>query len=408
MTYKFHCLWYIMIAVTLLFLVLFTWFTLYPGQPSKDTYTYFSKKDVVRARDHARIQRIISVADIAVNLVFLIWFTMGKKGRELSAWCERTTGRYTASIILYFIILWALLNLIDLPFSFYEGYTLQKSWGFSTQTLNSWWSDYIKNASMDLVMSCIGVLLLFFAMNRWPDRWHIAAWATVSVVMVLETIIGPVLVEPMFNKFEPTKDPKLISMVQELADKADIPVDEVLIMDASRRTRKANAYFTGIGKVKRIVVYDTLLKDYPEDAVKGVIAHEMAHWKKGHIIKGLAAGCAGIFILFAVLHMLIKSDIPFRGRFKPYVWAYITLFLFLASYISGPIYNYASRYMETEADLTSVSLTHDPAAAIKLQTDLTAKNVSDMSPPAFIEWFSYSHPSGMHRIESIKNLMPPA
>ncbi len=407
MTYRFHWLWYVMIAATAAFLALYIWSAAFPGQPGKNTYNYFSKQEIGLARDHARTERIVSAANFAASLVFLLWFVMGRAGKSLSAWCERFTGNYALSLILFFLILWAAQRLIDLPFSLYDGYFLQKSWGFSTQSFASWRADYIKNAAMDIVMTGIGMLLLFFAMNSRPNTWHVAAWAFISVWLVLQSLIWPVLVEPMFNSFQPAKDPRLVTMVKELAGRAEIPVDQVLIMDASRRTTRANAYFTGVGKVKRIVLYDNLVNDYPEDEVEAVVAHEMAHWKQGHIIKGLAEGSIGVLVLLLILRMLIKADIPFNGHYPPYVWAYVTLFFLLASYISNPIYNYASRSMEAEADRISASLTGDAGSVIKLQTDLTVKNVSDMSPPPFIEWFSYSHPSGMHRIEAAERLMPP-
>ncbi|MDI6600897.1 MAG: M48 family metallopeptidase [Thermoanaerobacteraceae bacterium] len=408
MTFNFHWLWYVMIVITVVFLTLYLWFTIFPGRPLEDTYRYFTENEVGLAREYAFTERMVSILSLAAELSFLIWFTMGRAGKNLSNWCERNTGSYILSIVLFFFILWLALRLINLPFSLYNGYFLQKQWGFSTQTLLSWWMDYIKSAALDLVISGIGVILLFFAVNRWPGTWHIIAWVFISLWLVVQTFLWPILVEPLFNKFEPAKDPQIIAMVNELADKAGIPIEQVLVMDASRRTTRANAYFTGVGRVKRIVLYDTLLKDYPKDEVRAVIAHEMAHWKEGHIVKGLIMGSIGTFIVLLILYMMMKTDIPFKGHYPPYLWAYITLFFVLTSYIANPIYNYSSRRMEEEADRVSVILTEDPDSVIKLQVDLAKRNISDMSPPSFIEWFSYTHPSTMHRIEMVEKIKLPS
>ncbi|WP_203227556.1 M48 family metallopeptidase [Calorimonas adulescens] len=408
MAFSFNRFWYIMIGITVVFLGLYLWFTTFPGRPAGDAYRYFTEGDIVSARAYASASRMVSAINFSVELSFLIWFTMGTAGRYLSDWCEKVAGRYTLSILLYFFILWVILRIINLPFSLYSGYFLQKQWGFSTQTLMSWWMDYIKSAALDLVLSATGVILLFFAVNRWPGTWHITAWAFISLWLVVQTFLWPILVEPLFNKFEAAKDPQIIAMVKELADKAGIPVNQVLIMDASRRTTKANAYFTGIGRIKRIVLYDTLLKDYPEDEVRAVIAHEMGHWRQGHIVKGLLESSLGILIMLLILHTFMKIDIHFNGSYPPYLWAYLTLFFVLASYIANPIYNYESRRMETEADRISVMLTEDPNSVIKLQVDLAKRNLSDMSPPLFIEWFAYTHPSTMHRIEMVEKIKPPS
>ena len=252
-----------------------------------------------------------------------------------------------------------------------------------------------------MVLSTVGVFILFGFMTRWPNAWWLAAAAFLSLWIVIQTFLWPVVVSPLFNRFTPATDHAITSMVRDLAGKAGLPVDEVLIMDASSRTTRANAYYAGLGSTKQIVLYDTLLTAYPLDEVKAVVAHEMAHCLKGHIIKGLILGILGNFILWYLLFLPLRVTVPQLTR-NPVTWAVIMLFFLIASFASSPLQNYISRRMETEADRTSVMLTEDVPAAVRLEIDLAVGNLSDVAPAPFIQWFSYSHPPASTRIKTIE------
>ena len=199
---------------------------------------------------------------------------------------------------MYFSLLWLLLRLVRLPFTLFGNYYWQRAWGFSAQSLASWWLDYTKNAALDLVLSTFGVLLFFLILKHWPRLWWVIGATLFAVWLVLQNFLWPVIVSPMFNHFEPVKDPAVINMAKDLAYHAGIQVDDVLVMDASRRTTMANAYFMGLGTTKQIVIYDNLLQNYSLDEVRAVLAHEMGHWQKGHIIDGLGLGVIGVFLVW--------------------------------------------------------------------------------------------------------------
>jgi len=299
-------------------------------------------------------------------------------------------------------MLWLLLKLLNLPFTLYSSYFWQHQWGFSTQSMGSWWLDYVKGSGLELILSVAGFTLLFGAINRWPGTWWLAGATFISIWFIVQTFLWPVVVSLLFNRFVPANDPAVLTMVRELSEKANLPVDQVLIMDASRRTIKANAYFTGLGRTKRIVLYDTLLVNYPPDEVEAVVAHEMAHWSRGHIVRGLTLGILGNFALWGLLFVFLRATIPQLTRYPPYTWAVILLFFLLASFAGAPLQNYFSRNMEIEADRVAVKLTGNAPAAVRLQVDLAAKNLSDVTPAAFVQWFSHSHPSALDRIEIIQ------
>jgi len=364
---------------------------------------YFSAFQVSQGREYSQTLRLLFAGGFIAQATFLIWMVFGGRAAALSRWAQQISGgSYWGSLLLFFFTLWLLLRLIELPFSLFGSYFWQHRWGFSTQTFASWWLDYLKGAGLELALSCVGVLLLFWILNRWPAAWWLIGASFFSLWLVIQSFLWPVVVAPLFNRFTPVEDPAVLAMVGELSDKAGLPVDRVLVMDASRRTTRANAYFAGLGHTKRIVFYDTLLQNYPPDEVKAVVAHEMAHWCQGHIVRGLALGILGNFVFWVLLFVLLRATAPVNDRYPPHTWAVVLLFFLLVSFVSSPLQNYFSRSMEEEADRIAVQLTGDAPAAVRLQVNLAAKNLSDVAPPAFIRWFSYSHPPAMARIKNIR------
>ncbi|MCL4441510.1 MAG: M48 family metallopeptidase [Firmicutes bacterium] len=385
------------------FSILFLWFSLFPGKAAPEALRYFDPGQINLGREYSRTQRLVFIGSFAAQALFLVWLALGGRLVSLSRLAGSLAGgNYWGSVLFFFAALWIVLQLISLPFLFYGNYYWQHHWGFSTQTMGSWWLDYIKGSGLDLALTAAGVLVFFWITRRWPATWWLAGAALFTAWLIIQSFLWPVLISPLFNRFVPARDPAVISMVRELSQKARLPVDQVLVMDASQRTTRANAYFTGLGKTRRIVLYDTLLNNYPLDEVKAVLAHEMAHWSRGHVARGLALGVIGNFILWGLLFVLLRSAVPQPGAFPPYTWALVMLFFLAVSFLSSPLQNYISRGMEREADRVSVMLTGDAGAAERLQVNLAVKNLSDVSPPPFIHWFSYSHPPAPERIELIR------
>ncbi len=404
MQFRLNAVWVAIIALAFVFSLAYLWFALFPGRAAPEAGQYFSAEQVNRGREYNRVMRLVFIGSFASQAAFLAWLLFRGQGAELSRWIQQLTGgSYWGSLFLFFLAVWLSLRLINLPFTLFGSYFWQHRWGFSTQTMSSWWLDYLKGTGLDLALSAAGVLLLFWIMSRWPGAWWVAGAAFFSLWLVIQTLIWPVVVSPLFNRFVPAKDPAVTDMVRQLSRKARLPVGQVLVMDASRRTTKANAYFAGLGPTKRIVIYDTLLNDYPPDQVEAVLAHEMAHWIRGHIFKGLALGILGSFTAWGLLFLLLRGAVPLPpGLPPPHLWVAVLLFFLLLSFAGSPVENHISRAMEKEADRVAVELTGNVPAAVRLQVNLACKNLSDVSPPAFIQWFSYSHPPVLTRIELIQ------
>lgn len=401
---KFNKLWLILVVIATIFCFLYFYYTLFPGNIPHEVYKYFSASEISKAQKYHKINRLIYISSFFIKAAFLLWFVFRNNAVKLSNYTEQlSSGKFYVNVFLYFLVLWVILRLISLPFSLLSHY-VQVEWGFSIQTMASWWSDYFKSMTLDFVFSSIGVLLLFVALNKWPNNWWTIAAVFLTIIMFVQIYLYPSFIAPLFNKFTPIKDQKIINMVKEISINAGIKIDKIQEMDASKRTTLANAYFYGFGKTSRIVLYDTLLKNYPEDEIKAVIAHEAGHWKENHVLKSMLISIVGLVIGLYFLNILIHSSLslPYGKKMTPAVLAIIYLFILLINFDTSPIQNYISRQMEKQADLLSVEYLRDKKPAINLQIDLAKKSLLDVSPPPFIEWFSYSHPSTMHRIELIE------
>lgn len=392
-----------MVSIVGFFSLLYLWFTLFPGRVDPEIAYYFNAEQIEQGRRYHMVLRLLSICGFLVPVLFLTWLLFSGRVKILTNWVQQLTRRsFWGSLLLFFVVVWFLLQLLQLPFQLYGGHFWQKQWGISTQSLGGWWLDYLQNAGFALFFSVLGVILLFWAINRWPRVWWLLGAGTVSFFLLIQTFFWPLLIAPRFNHFTPVTEPQVLEMVQELSLKAEVPVSEVWLMDASRRTTNANAYFTGLGETKRIVLYDTLLTNYSEDEVKAVLAHEMAHWKHGHITKGLFLGVLGNFLLWGLLFLLLRTSMGSCTRYPPYTLAMIWLFFLLASFVTTPVSNHFSRSMEVEADQTAVVLTQDALAAQQLQVHLATQNLSDVAPAPFIQWFSYSHPAALERIKTFQ------
>jgi len=383
--------------------LLYLWFAIFPGQVAPEAWQYFSVDQVEGARAYSQGSRLCFISSYLAQLCLLLWLVFSGQALALSKWtCKLARGNYWVNLILFVVLLWLLLRLLNLPFTLFGSYYWQHHWGFATQTLGAWWLDYFKSATIDLLLSTSGILLLFWVVRRFPTTWWVYSATCISIVLAIQIFLSPILITPLFNHFTPVQDQTILTMVEELSYKAGIPVDQVLMMDASRRTTKSNAYFAGLGHTKQIVLYDTLLHNHPQDEIKAIIAHEIAHWRQGHIIQGLGLYVIAIFLLNRLFFALVKDIIPTLGFPYPvHAWA-ITLLLFsLISFVSSPLQGYISQTMEKEADVIAVMLTNDVPAAVRLEVNIAIKNASDVSPPPVIQWFS-SHPSPLTRIELIQ------
>jgi len=245
--------------------------------------------------------------------------------------------------------------------------------------------------------------LLVGLWRRTPNRWALWAWAGCGLATIVLVALAPIVIDPLFNTIRPLEDPALRQRVLTLADRAGLAVDQVYVSDASRRTTAENAYFTGLGATKRVVLYDTLLRHNDPEAVATVVAHEMGHWRHADIWKGIGLSLLGLAICFwCAARVLAWAGRGRRFRLTgPADMAAVPLVLlvfFTLNLVSLPLQNAISRSMERAADRTALELTRDPAAFIRSEVQLARAGLADLAPSRAVVFLLYTHPPTVERI----------
>jgi len=355
-----------------------------------DTLKYFSSDFLSRASAYGRISitlsiisRVLSWAVMGIALL-IIWkyFTAGTRMNILVA---------AGYIALFYIV----LSIILLPLSFYRGYTVEHQFGQSVQTVGMWFSDYGKSKAIDLIVSIFAMTGIYALLVYVPRYWWLIAASVMAVFIIAAVYLYPVLIDPLFYKFEKLDDDELQEEILGITEKAGIEVEEILIADASRRTTKANAYFTGVGNTRRIVLYDNLINNFAGKEILNVVAHEAGHWRYSHVLKSIGMSIIGGFLGFFLLG-LIFSRTGLKGDIRAvFILILITA---LATFLILPFQNMISRYFEKQTDEIALEITKGYDAQIILMTRLAESNLSNVDPHPVIKYILYSHPPIMERI----------
>ena len=285
------------------------------------------------------------------------------------------------------------LELVRLPLGVWSGFVRERRWGFSRQPLGGWLADRAKGLVLSLALTAAvwtGAVALARALPGW---WPAAAAGALALAMLFLTFLAPLVFEPLFNRFRPLEDERLARELRGLAERAGVPVRDVLVADASRRTTKVNAYVSGLGSTRRVVLYDTLLASAGEPEVKLVVAHELGHRRDRHVAKGtllaMAGGVAGVLVLWAALGTAVArpSELP------------VVLLLFTGLELLAVAPGAAlSRRWERAADRCSLELTGDTAAFERAHIGLARTNLSDLFPPRLVYLLLFSHPTAPERL----------
>ena len=374
------------------------------GPVPPEIATHFTPQDVVRGQAYMDGRYWLFAAGTILRLGLLLALVLTPLSATLRNAAVRIVPAHPAvAVALYIAFLVTLSELCLLPLGYYSGFVREHAFGVSTQSLGGWLLDRGKGLLLSWVLLIPAGSLLALLWRRYPGRWVLPAWILGSMLLVVVVALAPVVVDPLFNTVKPLQNPALRQRVLALAARAGLPVQQVYEIDASRRTRKGNAYFTGLGGTKRIVLYDTLIADNDPAAVELVLAHEMGHWKHAHIWKGLglsvlaigaALWCGARVLEWAAARRLFLltgvADIAGLPLFL--------LVLFALSLLTLPVQSGVSRYFERQADYESLQLSRDPAAFIRSEVNLARSNLADLNPPRPLVWLLYSHPPTAERI----------
>jgi Zn-dependent protease with chaperone function len=366
------------------------------------TVSVFSSDEVERARRYHRplyaafaLGTLLSLSVPAVLAFTPVGDAMYGLVDDLAWWAA--TPAFTAMIVLAGFV-------IGLPLSYWRSYVRERAWGFSTQTLGGWLADRAKGLAVGLILTGAVMTALIGLIRAFPRAWPLVVAPAGMVLVVVMSFLAPVLLEPLFNRFTPLADQSLAAELRSLSEQAGVPVREVLVADASRRTRKENAYVSGLGRTRRVVLYDTLLaRDEPRQ-VRLVVAHELGHRRMRHVLWATVLAMAGMSAAVVVLWALLELDpvlsaVGAAGPGDPRVVPFVLFVGGVLGLATMPLQSSVSRRWESAADRFSLKLTGDPDVFEESHRALALSNLSDLDPPRAVYVMSFSHPTPPERIE---------
>ena len=304
-------------------------------------------------------------------------------------------------IIWQALIFFGLLALIGgtagLPFDLYDTFVLEKKYGFSTITWRLWITDLIKSLILSAIIMTIMISAFMAFIYYLPASWWFWAWLFFTLFEIILLWLYPVLIAPLFNKFEPIKDEELREKINALMDKVGLKTKGIYQVDEGKRSKHTNAYFTGIGKTKRIVLYDTLLASHTPDEIVAVLAHEVGHWKKKHILKQLSFMVIASLVLLYFVYLIVNWSFLYSAFGLKVTPVYaglflVSLYLSSAGYFLSPIGAAVTRRYEREADKMAWELTGTSEPMINALKRLAKDNLTNLHPHPLYVWFYYSHP----------------
>lgn len=355
-------------------------------------------------RDGTRFQVISATASMVVFLTFWIMGGFGWLDGMVRGWSESEIVRG-----LYFVgLLYLGSMLISLPFDLYDTFVIEEKYGFNKTTPSTFVIDRIKGMILAVVIGAPILALLFWFFGKFDHAW-IFAWLAMTAVSLTLAYVGPKYIFPIFNKFEPLEDGELKTSINAMADKCDFPLSEVSVIDGSRRSTKANAFFAGFGKNKKIALYDTLIEKQSTPELVAVLAHEIGHFKKKHIVQGIALGVIELGIIFFLMGLFMKNSglSAAFGVKEVSVYTSLVFFFMLFKPIEKVISigkSVLSRKNEFEADAYASEVTGEPKSLISALKKLSADSLSNLTPHPFYVFMHYSHPPMLERLDALEKL----
>jgi STE24 endopeptidase len=343
--------------------------------------------------------RLVVLAILFSGLLGLLDELTGRWARDFSLGAYGHGILFCLTVGFYFIV-------TSLPTGLYSTFALEAKFGFNKTTLSLYFTDKFKGLALGLLIGVPFLLVVLWLMNATGGYWWIWAFAFISVFQLLMIVIFPTLIAPWFNKFEPLQDGELRRRILALAEQVGFQTSGIFSMDGSRRSAHSNAYFTGIGKAKRIVLFDTLIEQMSIDQGLAVLAHEMGHYKMKHIQRMLLVQTIFLLVGLYVLSWLIDFAPLYRAfGLAPSHHAALILFSLLSgsfTFFLGPLMNVLSRRHEYEADHFAARTLRNGKPMEEALINLTVKNLSNLTPHPWYSAYHYSHPSPVERISAIR------
>lgn len=361
------------------------------------------------AKRYNNIKLAVGISEGIISFILILLFVWLGYSKQLEDFLLSYFSNQYLLLLAFLFFVGIVGSVLSFPITYYTGFYLEHKYNLSNQTFWEWIWENFKGLLVSLAIGVPILLTFYYILNTFYSLWWLPFATIMFFISVVLAQIFPILIFPIFYKITPIENESLKERIQKLALNAKLKVENVYKFNMSKNTKKANAAFTGLGKTKRIILGDTLLENYSEDEIETVIAHELGHYKKKHIIKNIFIGTVSSFLTLFIIAFLYESSLSWFG-FKSIAdisaLPLLALWSMLIGLIQTPFGNILSRKFEYEADEYAVIETKNPSAFKRTLEKLTDQNLGDKEPHPFVEWFFYSHPSIKNRIKAIELLSP--
>lgn len=375
--------------------------------PRPDAATDFTEAEISRGSAFRAALRPWSLARLGLGLVVALALGLTPLGARLIAAVARPLGgAWWVEALLGGVVLGTVATVVALPLAI-RSEVLLRRYGLSTQNWAGWAADQAKSWAVSAALTAVATLVLFALVRAAPHWWWAWAAAGAAAFVFVASFAFPLLIEPLFNKFTPMPDSALRTSLVQLADRDGEPVKDVLVADASRRTTALNAYVSGYGASRRIVVYDTLLEAAPPAEVEAVVAHELGHAVHRDVVTGTllgalgaAAAVSGLAVLGSWAPLLRRAGV--ESLTDPRSIGLLLAIVAVVGVFATPAQALVSRQIETRADEHALALTRDPEAFVSMQRGLALQNRADLRPNRFFQLWFGTHPTTVDRIAAAR------
>jgi STE24 endopeptidase len=348
-----------------------------------------------RAREYARLERRLLLADLALGAAILLVMLFGGLSLWLREQALDIAGNVWLAVAIYFGVFGLAYGFLNFPLDYYSGFVLPHRYGLSMQSLAAWLWDQVKGAAIGGVLGLLIIEVVYWLLRTFPNLWWLLAAAFMLFLTVVLANLAPILIYPIFFQFTPVENQELVERLTRLAGRAETTVRGVFSMNMSSKTTAANAALAGLWGTRRIILGDTLYKGYSADEIETILAHELGHHVHGDVWKGIVVQTVGTLAAFYLVHLVLRWGIGVFGFAGPgdlAAFPLLGIVLGVFGLVTMPLMNAYSRWRERVADAYALEMAGNPDAFRSAMIKLADQNLSDAEPERWVELLLYSHP----------------
>lgn len=365
----------------------------------------YDKNEYQKSQEYKQVNYKFNLLQSAFSFTVLMLFIFFNGFKLLDDLVRQFSDNSIIISLLYFAFIFLVSSIISLPFSYYHNFVIEEDFGFNKMTKSLFVKDAIKGLFLSVLMGGIILTAILSFYQLFPTLFWLYTWLFIALFSILMNLFYTSLIVPLFNKLTPLEEGDLKNALQLFASKVHFKIDEIFVIDGSKRSTKANAYFSGFGAKKKIILYDTLLKDLSDDEVVAVLAHEVGHYKKKHIIFNLISSIALTGFTLFILSLFINNPILAQSLGLSQTSFHIGLIAFMILYtpisvITGLLMNLISRKFEYQADNYAKHFGFS-GSLISALKKLSKISLSNLTPHKFYVYINYSHPTLLQRLQNL-------